>query len=204
MKPREPSRTAIVVAKSQALVGSSPDTAALVPPDAREFVNTSLQLNGHGRFARHLRQAWFRRIVHLYERLMIPGLALHHALRKQVVERIVRRELRDNATQVVQIGAGFDPLTFRLHRQFPYADFIELDHPDTQVHKRRVIGALGGPGDNLALQPVDLSNPDANITIATSRRTVVIIEGVLMYFDPDAVRRVLRHIRKQQRCANGR
>lgn len=37
-----------------------------------------------------------------YERLMIPGLALHHALRKQAVQRIVRRELNAGATPVAQ------------------------------------------------------------------------------------------------------
>lgn len=74
MNPGKPSRTALVVAQSQALVGRSPATRELVTPAALHFVETALQVSGNRRFAASLRHPWFRSMVRLHEHLTRSNL----------------------------------------------------------------------------------------------------------------------------------
>ena len=90
-------------------------------------------------FLKIVRQDWFRSIAKSTERLTIPGILLHYALRKKCIAGVARSALINGATQIVIIGAGFDPLSFELHQEFPSAQFWEIDHPATQRHKVRTV-----------------------------------------------------------------
>ena len=64
----------------------------------------------------------------MIERITIPGILLHYALRKKCIAKLARSALANGGTQVVVIGAGFDPLSSELQREFPTALFWEIDH----------------------------------------------------------------------------
>ena len=122
---------------------------------------------------------------------MVPGLMLHHAVRKRYIEDETRRALAEGARQVVVLGAGLDTLALRLHREFHRVLFMELDHPATQDAKRRALGDLEAqPGENLRLLSADFTRQSADEVLAgcpgydRSRRTLLIMEGVLMYLSP--------------------
>src|SRR5437763_16366653 len=88
-------------------------------------------------FLKIIRQGWFRPISKLIERMTIPGILLHYALRKKCIARLARSALGNGTTQVVIIGGGFDPLSFELHENMGAVRSREIDHPATQRHKLR-------------------------------------------------------------------
>jgi methyltransferase (TIGR00027 family) len=136
----------------------------------------------------------------LQERLGVPGIYLHYALRKLLIARLVDGLVRDHGIeQVVVVAAGFDPLCVLLHQAHPTVRWCELDHPATQRYKAAALSALSG-GGNLALLPVDL----ARQSIADSFRagglspglpTLVIAEGITMYLTEERVRGLFADIR---------
>jgi methyltransferase (TIGR00027 family) len=150
-------------------------------------------------FLKIVRQDWFRPIANVIERITIPGILLHYALRKKCISGLTRSALVNGATQVVIIGAGFDPLSFELHQEFPRAHFWEIDHPATQRHKLRAFSNIAA--ERLHFVAVDLSattfDREALIknTFDPTQRTVWIAEGLLMYLTRDVVSSLMRTLK---------
>ena len=142
-------------------------------------------------FLKMVRQNWFQPIAKLIERITIPGILLHYALRKKCIGEQARSALNDRVAQLVILGAGFDPLSSELQCEFPAAQFWEIDHPATQRYKVRAcseievqrlhfvaidLGAAGLDGDALIGSGFDPAKP-----------TFWVAEGLLMYFTADIV-----------------
>jgi methyltransferase (TIGR00027 family) len=142
-------------------------------------------------FLKIVRQGWFRPVAKLIERITIPGILLHYVLRKKCIVGLVRSALIDGATQVVIVGAGFDPLSFELHQEFRAARFWEIDHPATQRHKLRAFSKIGV--ERLHFVAVDLNAAalDKEALIKSgfdpTQRTCWIAEGLLMYLPSEIV-----------------
>lgn len=206
MKENTPSATAIVVAKNVALIAATPSLAHLVRPDAAELTGLFLQAYRRrgGTFLRRARRPWFQYLFRCYERCTIPGLALHQALRKRHIERIVSASLAEGFEQVVVLGGGLDTLALRLHKEYPEVRFLELDHPSTQAVKREMIERRQLAADNLRLNPVDLAVQPLHDFLAANpdyephRRTIFLSEGVLMYFAAEEVDRLFAALRQQK------
>ena len=197
MHDHQASRTAIIVAKSQALAAASRPGIPQPNHDAAEFSKCALKIAGHGKFLSALKHPLFRRVLRFYESLMIPGLARHHVLRKNAIEERVLNALKSGVHQVIQIGAGLDSLCHRLHRNWPEITFWEFDHPATQKLKRRILHQKGC-NRNLILQPLDLADPGSGAlqkTISAEIPTIIVIEGVLMYLPPSQVMAWLKNFR---------
>ncbi len=146
-----------------------------------------------------VRQNWFRPIAKFIERITIPGILLHYALRKKCIVGVVRSALTTGATQVVIIGAGFDPLTFQLNQEFPRAQYWEIDHPATQHDKLRSVSRISA--DRLHFVAMDLSVApfDSEALIRSgfepTQRAIWIAEGLLMYLTPNGVSSLLRTLK---------
>jgi methyltransferase (TIGR00027 family) len=142
-------------------------------------------------FLKIVRQDWFRPIAKLMERITVPGIFLHYALRKKCIAGLARSALVDGATQVVIIGAGFDPLSFELHQEFPRAHFWEIDHPATQRHKLRTFSNIAAEGVHFVTMDLNATPFDNEALIKSTfdsgQRTVWIAEGLLMYLTHDVV-----------------
>src|SRR5215208_4744005 len=159
MKADAPSATANIVAKNILMVAHTPELSTLVPRDAARLSGwfvADFSPDGMD-FYRRSTKRWFQSLRRVYERLTIPGLALHQALRKRYIERHVRAALAEGYHQLVVLGGGLDSLAVRLSAEFPEANFIELDHPATQLVKRRVIAARRLTRANLKFLPVDFT-----------------------------------------------
>ena len=152
---------------------------------------------------RRARSRWFQSLFRLYERITIPGLALHQALRKKHIERVVRESLEEGFQQVVILGGGLDSLALRLCAEFARVKFIELDHPATQRVKQEVIQSHHLGGENLRLLPVDFTQQTLEQCLAPypgyqpDSRTVFLCEGVLMYLEEREVEAIFAFIRNQ-------
>jgi methyltransferase (TIGR00027 family) len=205
MKEDAPSATANVVARNVLLVASTKKLSHLVAPSAARLSGRFIQaFSPQGEaFLRRVGRTPFQSLFRFYERITIPGLALHQALRKKHIERVVRASLAEGFNQVVVLGGGLDSLALRLHGEFPRVNFLELDHPATQRVKREVIEAHRLAGDNLKLLAVDFTEQALEDCLAASQnylpgaKTLFICEGVLMYLEAGEVDEIFAFIRRQ-------
>jgi methyltransferase (TIGR00027 family) len=196
----QPSRTALLIAASTVLLHGDPKYSHLVPQVSADFCAEVLETySSQTRCSlKILRQSWMRSIARLIEQITIPGILLHYALRKRCIATLARSALIEGATQVVVIGAGFDPICVELHRDFPDTQFWELDHPATQRHKLRMFANIGAEGVHFVATDLSANAFDTQGLIDSSfdptQRTYWIAEGLLMYLTPEVVSSLMKTI----------
>jgi len=187
------SRTALLIAASLVFLHHDAKSSGLVSKRSAHLCTHVLEKHSSQTrlFSRIVRQPWFRPIARLIERITIPGILLHYALRKKCISELVRSALADGVTQVVVLGAGFDTLSSELQREFPTALFWEIDHPATQRHKVCACSEMGI--ERVHFVAVDLSATalDREALIGSgfdpAKSTFWIAEGLLMYFPAEIV-----------------
>lgn len=195
MHPDRPSDTAVLIARSLLLAARDPVRRKLVPSEAVQPLSRLLAAET-GWFGFAMRHPLACKALGLLERLALPGIITHYLSRKRWIETRARRELSRGITQVVVLGAGFDLLAWRLHREMPGTRFFELDHPATQTTKRQRLPAAG----NLSFLAVDLATESPAAALRACRDfspelpTFVIAEGLLMYFQESRVTVLLREL----------
>lgn len=193
MHNEKPSATALLIAKSQLLLRSEAVSAARADY-YRAFVEAVERKSWH-----HPNLAY--RYWHQFiERISIPGIYQHYALRKLCIEQIAK-EFLDGAQveQVVVIAGGFDPLLAMLSQQYVSAAFFELDHPATQQAKKSALTKLGS-ANNLTLIPIDLTKQSVfevlrGSSFSSDEPTLFIAEGITMYLDEVEIKRFFKQIR---------
>ncbi len=196
MREHRPSATAYLIARSLLFLSRDPETAPLNPPGTAEACGWFVDLvaPSDGRWARRAGASpMLRRLAYASERLTIPGIMLHYAIRKRFLEDATRRALAAGIEQVVVLGAGLDTLALRLHREFPDVLFVECDHPATQRVKRRALEAHARTGPNFQLLPVDLARRSLASVIASlpeyrqGADTLLFAEGLTMYLQEQEI-----------------
>ena len=199
MHNERPSATALLIAKSQLLLPTEAVSAARADY-YRAFVEAVE------------REPWYPNLASRYwhqfiERVSIPGIYLHYALRKLCIEQIAKEFLEGaQVQQVVVIAGGFDPLLVMLSQQYVSTIFFELDHPATQQVKRLALIKLGR-ADNLTLIPVDLTKQSISEVLwgssfSSDKSTLFIAEGITMYLDEVDVKRFFDEVRSCTRNGN--
>jgi len=195
-----PSATALLIARSTVVASRNPGWSQLFDPLGVALCEAFLadHLRGSGVRRWLYRTRAYRWLAAWLERLALPGIQLHYALRKRCIEEEVRAAIGAGYDRVEVHGAGFDTLATRLAGEFPGVGFLEVDHPDTQAAKRYSLERLGCLPDGFGFQAVDLDGVGApERPPARSRSgTVVVAEGVLMYLSETAVRRFLIGLRE--------
>ena len=123
---------------------------------------------------------------------------LHYQYRKRWIECRVKDALGEGFERLVVLGAGFDTLGYRISKNFPKTEIIELDHPATQGAKLRALeqNQITIPC-NMKFTCLDLSRDllPAELLKGTSS-TLFVIEGVLMYMLPEIVDQLFASLRK--------
>lgn len=203
MKDDRPSATAYVIASSTLFIARHPILGPLVPRLSAELSERFLRSRSRaGRAIARARDLGpVRALASILERLTIPGIKLHYALRKRYIEEVARGALREGFRQVVVIGAGFDTLALRLQDAAQEAKFFEIDHPATQRVKKSALENFDCHRQNLRFISLDLTrgsletslllNPDYRPDAAT----LFIAEGLLMYLAPADVDLLLEFVR---------
>ena len=136
------------------------------------------------------------------EWLLMPGITLNYVLRKRFIEEQVRLAVANGVTQVINVGAGFDTLMWRLCRENEGLQCIEIDHPATSREKRTMIEKSDGMPENLSLCAADLSQAsleealNATPGFDSARKTLYICEGVMMYLGQRDVIGIFESIKK--------
>ncbi|MGW1995308.1 class I SAM-dependent methyltransferase [Embleya sp. NPDC001921] len=190
------SATALVVAGGQLLVGQDPTWRPLVGPQAQAFLRAAL---GNAAFPWNLLAAATRwRItrgpLHGLERIFLPGLFTHQALRKQLLREWTRQAISEGVEQVVVLGSGLDTLSLELSEVFPGTRFIEFDRGPSLNLKRSAYERYGGGlKSNHALVEGDLTRGGVEDQLSRcplyvrQARTLFVVEGVLMYLEAEEV-----------------
>jgi methyltransferase (TIGR00027 family) len=192
------SRTALLIAASLVLLRHDAKYSRLVSGTSADFCAHVLEKHSsHTRLLlKIVQQTWFRPIAKLVERMTIPGILLHYALRKKCISELTRSALADRVVQVVILGAGFDPLSSELQREFRTAQFWEIDHPATQRYKVRACSAIGVERVNFVAVDLSAAGLDTEALLDNgfdpAKPTFWIAEGLLMYFPADVVFSLIR------------
>lgn len=195
MRAQSPSDTATLIARSILLSARDPDLSLLLAPGEEEAIRQMLgdRANG-GWFAYAERHPWAKHALMFAERFLLGGIFAHYLARKRWIEGEVRRAVEAGVRQVVVLGAGYDSLAVRLHREFPQVSFFEIDHPATQRSKRESLA----PAENLHFLPAELCSELPHEVAAScasfscGEPSVVIAEGLTMYFHGGRVKELLR------------
>ena len=198
MQNDQASDTALLIAASLVFLHYDPKRRGLVSKTSADFCARILETySPKTRLTlKIVRQGWFRPIANLVDRITIPGILLHYALRKKCIAGLVRSALVNGVTQVVIIGAGFDPLSLELHQDFPAVRSWEIDHPGTQRHKLPAFTRIDDERLHFIAADLNATGVDGNALIKSSfdpaQRTFWIAEGLLMYLQRDVVSSLMR------------
>src|SRR5882724_3035945 len=198
MQHEHASRTALLIAASLVLLHHDPKRSGLVSKTAVDLCTHILEDHSSQTrlFLNIVQQTWFRPIAKLVERITIPGILLHYALRKKCVSELVHSALASGVAQVVVLGAGFDPLSSELQREFPTAVFWEIDHPATQRHKVRACSEIGIERAHFVAVDLAVAGLEREALIKSdfdpAKRTFWIAEGLLMYFPAEIASSLIR------------
>jgi methyltransferase (TIGR00027 family) len=194
----EASRTALLIAASLVLLHHDAKYSRLVSKTSADLCARVLERHSSQTrlFSKIVRQSWFRPIARLVERITIPGILLHYALRKKCISELARSALASGVAQVVILGAGFDPLSSELQQDFPTVGFWEIDHPATQRHKVRACSEIKSERVHFVAVDLSAAGLDTNALISSgfdpAKRTFWIAEGLLMYFPADIVSSLMK------------
>ncbi len=163
MQNEQASRTALLIAASLVLLHHDPKHSGLVSKTSADLCAQMLETYSPQTrlFLKIVRRSWFRTIAKAVERITIPGILLHYALRKKCIARVGRAALSSGTAQVVVIGAGFDSLSFELSREFHAAQFWEIDHPQTKRSKSRAFPKVDTERFHLLATDLTLTPLDA-------------------------------------------
>jgi len=204
MRKHRSSATAHVIACSAVFLSHEPRYAHLVPALTVEastwFMRACSPVSR--RLIGLMQQHWFRAVVATLERAMVPGIMLHYLLRKRWIEDCVRACLAEGVDQIVILGAGFDTLALRLHREFPHVRFFEVDHPATQQIKRRALESRFMLASNITFIAADLTHESWERALLSQSdyrdqaHTLVIAEAVLMYLQPNDLDAIFKFLRE--------
>jgi methyltransferase (TIGR00027 family) len=160
VKNEQASGTALLIAASLALMHADPVYSDAVSASSAGLATRVLEhYSSRSRFFINvLRGSWFRRLARLLERITVPGILRHYAMRKKCIAQVVREATEGGIGQVVILGAGFDSLGSDLHREFAHVRVWEIDHPATQKSKQLGLELIDQT--RFQLVPADLSGSD--------------------------------------------
>jgi methyltransferase (TIGR00027 family) len=129
--------------------------------------------------------------VSIGEEMVAPYKSLGVAARKEWFNRAIRRALVQGAKQCISLGAGFDLQFAMLAKEHPEVRFIEVDIPFTAELKLEYLKKVGLDHPNLNVVGLDLRDGDLmeilKIDWDPRVKSVVVMEGLLMYLTPKEV-----------------
>jgi methyltransferase (TIGR00027 family) len=194
LKQGQASRTAEYMALFRALEETRPASRRLFSdPQARDFLSPALKIAVHlsrlppaGELVRGI-------IDHRW-----PGVRSSAVARTAYIDARLSRAAERGIRQVVILGAGFDSRPYRMPccRE---CDVFEVDHPDTQERKRRLLReAMTAVPAKVRFVAVDfgrdrLADKLAEAGFDRAKPTFFLWEGVTNYLSAEAVDVTLRY-----------
>lgn len=127
---------------------------------------------------------------------LFPGLSNSIMARVRYFDDFVKRSIEEGLEQLVILGAGYDTRAYRI-KELENVKVFEIDHPNTQSFKIEKLKEIFGstPG-HVVYVPVDfetekLGRKLLNNGYDKSKKTLFVMEGLVMYIPPKAVAEIL-------------
>ena len=115
--------------------------------------------------------------------------------RHRIIDDFLRQELlTDPSLSIVIIGAGFDSRAFRLEG----GSWLELDEPQVITYKNERL-PVSDSENELRRIPIDFATDSLEEKLgpySSLRPVVVVIEGVFMYLEQEAISRTLQTLHR--------
>ena len=118
--------------------------------------------------------------------------------RHQIIDVLLDRYIeQEGISQVIEIGAGFSGRGVRYAQKYPGLIYVDMDLPDLVAVKRNLLSTLCHYPENYILKAGDIWETSGDSTFEQMMRdsfdqshgVVVLSEGVMNYFDLEAVTR---------------
>ena len=144
---------------------------------------------------------WVRAERAKYEAIM-PGANGAIAARIRYIDEILTDAIRTGFEQLVIIGAGYDTRAYRIPGAKEHLKVFEIDHPATQEVKINTITEIFNRlPDHVTYLPVVFGQDRLDEKLFQAgydpgRKTLFVMEGLLMYIPPPAVDGLLSFIGK--------
>ena len=121
----------------------------------------------------------------------IPNIS--NLARCRIIDDYLRDEIKKNdSTEIITIGAGFDSRPYRLAG----GNWTEVDEPQIIIYKNEKL-PLNECKNKINRIAIDFSNEslsDKLGDIDNARHIVIVIEGVFLYLEPEAINNTLKVI----------
>jgi len=120
-----------------------------------------------------------------------------YTARTWLVDQVIEHEVQQGADMVINLAAGLDSRPYRM--QLPAAlRWIEIDLPDMLNYKQEILAAEP-PLCALERVPLDLKDTAGRRALFRrlgneAKRVVVVSEGLIIYFEADAVAQLARDL----------
>jgi len=187
VKSEEPSKMAEMIALQRVAESTLPEgTRVCYDPYAIHFVSPEVI-----EFARKNPEKTKAMREH-YERLF-PGLGNSIRARVRYFDDFVAEAVDDGIEQLVVLGAGYDTRAYRIDGLKERVNVFEVDHPDTQeVKMEKIEKIFGALPLHVAYVPLDFEKDGLGPRLMEmgydrSKKTLFVMEGLIMYIPPKAV-----------------
>jgi len=129
-----------------------------------------------------------------------PGLSSSIIARVRYFDDFVKKSIEDGLEQLVIFGAGYDTRAYRIEELKENIKVFEVDHPNTQSFKiQKIKEIFGFIPDHVVYVPVDFETEKFGQKLFdegydNSKKTLFVMEGLVMYIPPSAVDELLSFI----------
>lgn len=191
------SKTAVWVAAARAIGAREPDPAIRNPDSLAELLlgdPSQLELD------HPVIDALGKPYESSMQELEVASTVRAMTERTRFIDQALERAVSAGVSQCLIVGAGYDSRAYRYRELLGHVRVFEMDRPQTSAFKRsRVDAALGGPPANLTYVAVDLERDALSDALArqgydSSLPTFVVMEGVTMYVQEEALRGTFRFL----------
>ena len=198
LEPDQPSRAAIEAAAARAVGSHDPDpftrnpdwlAGPLLSPSELALISSHPVNRAVDQDPR----------ISVQDPAVLPLIRLN-MVRTRFIDDALQRAIRNGASQVVILGAGFDSRAYRFRSLLKEVKVFELDNTGSQeMKKRRIQEVFGAPPPNVAYVPVDLARDKLTEALRKAglrpgTQTFFIWEGGSMRNNEMVVRGVLHDI----------
>ena len=133
------------------------------------------------------------RFLNLQGKIAPAGIYPYVIARTKYIDTIFKKAINDGAEQIVIFGAGFDSRAIRLTEKGSVINIYEIDTPLTLDAKRKqfIKRDITIPKNNIYI-PIDFDREDIKeklekSSVSVSKKTLFILEGLIMYLSIEAV-----------------
>jgi methyltransferase (TIGR00027 family) len=131
---------------------------------------------------------------------LFPGLSISIMARVRYFDDFIIKSIEEGLEQLVILGAGYDTRAYRIEELKENIKVFEVDHPNTQSFKiEKIKEIFGYTPDNVVYVPVDFETETLSQKLfdngySSLKKTLFIMEGLVMYIPPKSVAETLSFI----------